>query len=288
MPTSTYSHIPTVVRYLQKVMPSSILDIGLGNGKMGFIARDFLDVMLGERYRREDWKIKIDGIEIFSDYIQEHQRAIYNEIYLGDAFEVINGLGIYDLIILGDVLEHFQKEKAWQFLDKCIAHCNNSIILNIPLGEKWTQPAVYGNPNEEHRSFWSYEEFEPFVADKEFFLFEGIGYYGCLLIKKEDYMHYRVRETADAMFSEGRTDEAISYMLLSLSKMTLDIKSEYVLIDLLLKEHRIKDAMERLEMLVKIFPEEALRNYLEQLQAIVRIGGKSNSAEADKPSQNRQ
>jgi hypothetical protein len=58
MPTSTYSHIPTVVRYLQKVKPSSILDIGLGNGKMGFIARDFLDVMLGEKHRREDWKIK--------------------------------------------------------------------------------------------------------------------------------------------------------------------------------------------------------------------------------------
>jgi 2-polyprenyl-3-methyl-5-hydroxy-6-metoxy-1,4-benzoquinol methylase len=94
------------------VKPSSILDIGLGNGKMGFIARDFLDVMLGEKHRREDWKIKIDGIEIFSDYIQEHQRAIYNEIYLGDALEVIDALGSYDLIILGDVLEHFQKEKA--------------------------------------------------------------------------------------------------------------------------------------------------------------------------------
>jgi len=276
MPTSTYSHIPTVVLYLQKVMPSSILDIGIGNGKMGFIARDFLDVMLGERYRREDWKIKIDGIEIFSDYIQEHQRAIYNEIYPGDAFEVIDKLKSYDLIILGDVLEHLPKEKAWQFLDKCIAHCNNSIILNIPLGEKWTQPAVYGNPHEEHRSFWKYEEFESFVSDKELFLFEGIGYYGCLLIKKEDYIHHRIREAADAIFSEGRAEEAISYMASSLSKITLNINSEYVLIDLLLKEHRIKDAIERLKILVGVFPEdESVKNYLEQLQAIDKTGNKN-------------
>ena len=270
MPTSTYSHIPTIIQYLQKVMPFSILDIGLGNGKMGFIARDFLDVMLGERYRREDWKIKIDGIEIFSDYIQEHQRAIYNEIFIGDAFDVIDTLGSYDVIIIGDVLEHFQKEKARHFLDKCITHCNNFIILNIPLGEKWTQPVIYGNPHEEHRSFWSYEEFEPFITDKELFLFEGIGYYGCLLIKKEDYIHHHLREIVDAMFAEGRGAEAISYMVLSLTKMPPDIKSEFVLIDLLLKENRIKYAIERLKMLVKIFPEEkAVSNYIESLEKIL-------------------
>lgn len=212
MPTSTYSHIPTVVRFLQKLRPSSILDIGVGNGKMGFIARDFLDVMLGERYRKEDWKVRIDGIEVFHGYIQEYQRAIYDNIYIGDAFEVIDTVDTYDLIILGDVLEHFEKEKGWQFLDKCIVHCDNSMILNIPLGEKWTQPAVYGNPYEEHLSFWSYEEFKFFVTYKELFLFEGIGHYGCLLVKKQDYAHHRIRVKAEALYKEGKVKEAISYL----------------------------------------------------------------------------
>ncbi len=83
MPTSTFSHIPTFCLFLQKTKPESFLDIGLGNGKMGFIARDWLDVMHGRRYRKKDWKVKIDGIEIFPDYIQAHQKAIYDNIYLG-------------------------------------------------------------------------------------------------------------------------------------------------------------------------------------------------------------
>lgn len=269
MPTSTYSHIPTVVRFLQIAMPSSILDIGLGNGKMGFIARDFLDVMLGQRHRKEDWKVKIDGIEVFPEYIQNHQKAIYNHIYIGDAFEVIDSLGDYDLIILGDVLEHFKKEKAWQFFDKCAVHCNSYLVLNIPLGEKWTQPAIYGNPYEEHLSFWSYEYFETFVADKELFNFPDIGYYGCLLIKKDDYIHYRIRERADALYSEGRAEEAISYMIASLYEIAPDLKSELVLVDLLLKEKRIEEAIERLRLVVEVFPEEpSARYYLETVKSI--------------------
>ena len=269
MPTSTYSHIPTVIRFLQMVMPSSILDIGLGNGKMGFIARDFLDVMLGGRYKKGDWEIKIDGIEIFPEYIQEHQKAIYNDIYIGDAFEVIDRLGKYDLIIIGDVLEHFKKEKARQFLDKCAAHCNSYLILNIPLGEKWTQPAVYGNPYEEHISFWDHEEFEPFIFEKELFCFPCIGDYGCFLIKVENYILYRIREDADILFSEGKRHEAIAYMIESLSKLPPDIKSEYVLVDLFLKELRIKDAIERLKGVVDAFPEEpSVKTYLETLNNI--------------------
>ncbi len=271
MPTSTYSHIPAVVRFLQKVLPSSILDIGIGNGKMGFIARDFLDVMLGERYSRKDWKILIDGIEVFSDYIQEHQRAIYNNIYIGDALDVIDKCNKYDLIILGDVLEHLQKEKAWQFLDKCIDHCSNSIILNIPLGERWTQPEIYGNPYERHLSFWSYEEFEPFVTDKELYEFKGIGYYGCLLIKREDYIHHNIRKTVDWMYSEGKHDEAISYMIKSLVNISPDISSEYLLVDLLLKRNRFKDAVKRLKAIVETFPEEeSAKCYLEQINNIVK------------------
>lgn len=268
MPTSTYSQIPTVVRFLRMVMPSSILDIGLGNGKMGFIARDFLDVMLGGRHRREHWQVRIDGIEIFPEYIQEHQKAIYDDIYIGDAFEVIDRLGKYNLIIIGDVLEHFKKEKAWQFLDKCTTYCNY-LIINIPLGEKWTQPAVYGNPHEEHISFWEHEEFEPFIIEKELFCFPGIGDYGCFLIKVENYILYRIREEADILFSEGKRREAIAYMIESLSKLPPDIRSEYVLVDLLLKELRIKDAIERLKVVVDAFPEESsLLYYIETLKDI--------------------
>lgn len=104
MPTSTYEQITAVVRYLERVMPMTILDVGLGNGKLGFIARDLLDVMHGQRYKRDEWLVRVDGIEAFPDYVQAHQRAIYDDIYTGDAFNVIDNLGTDEVILIGDVL----------------------------------------------------------------------------------------------------------------------------------------------------------------------------------------
>jgi hypothetical protein len=191
MPTSPYAHIQTFVDYLLETRPTSILDIGLGNGKLGFVARDLLDVMLGERYRREQWQVRIDGIEVFPDYIQNHQRDIYDHIHIGDAFETIAQLGNYEMIFVGDVLEHFEKPKAWEFLDRCITHTDKHLILNLPLGPEWEQPAIYENPFEQHRSVWSWPELEPFTWKYKFFdIFPGR--YSCLLIRKDDYIDYKI------------------------------------------------------------------------------------------------
>jgi hypothetical protein len=190
MPTSPFGHIECFVRFLVMSKPSSLLDVGLGNGKLGFIARDVLDVMLGQRYRREHWKIRLDGIEIFPDYIQDHQRAIYDNIYLGDAFALIDALKTYDVIVLGDVLEHFEKAKAIAFLDKCVSHANKYLILGVPLTGGWKQPAIYGNPYEEHRSTWNYDEFKSLACAHEVFNYSP-GPYGAFLIKKEDYLSHR-------------------------------------------------------------------------------------------------
>jgi len=189
MPTSPYSQIDTVVYFLHKLMPSSMLDIGVGNGKMGFVARDSLDVMLGGRFRREAWQIRIDGIEIFAPYIQDHQKAIYDTIHIGDVLKIIGNLPAYDLIIISDVLEHFEKEKARLLLDRCAARTKH-IMLNIPLSETWTQEDIYGNPHERHLSFWSRDDFLPFVCAKAFFSFD-IGEYGGFLIDTGDYIAYR-------------------------------------------------------------------------------------------------
>jgi hypothetical protein len=97
------------------------------------------------------------------------------------------------MIVLGDVLEHFEKNQARQFLDKCVVHTNRHLIVCIPLGEKWTQEAIYGNPYERHLSFWSFEEFEPFISNYKIFQYPP-GPYGAFLIKKEDYIDYKTKK----------------------------------------------------------------------------------------------
>jgi hypothetical protein len=186
VPTSPYGHIEAFTVFLMQSRPGSILDIGLGNGKLGFVARDLLDVMLNESYRKADWKVRIDGIEVFGAYIQDHQRAIYNHILIGDAYDLVDTLGTYDMIILGDVLEHFPKERALAFLDKCAAHAAKNLVVFIPLGNSWKQPAIYGNPFETHRSAWFFDEFKPF--SKRYALYNyPVGPYGAFLIDRDDY-----------------------------------------------------------------------------------------------------
>jgi hypothetical protein len=253
---------------LLHVRPASILDVGLGNGKLGFIARDFLDVMMGEKYRREEWKTKIDGIEVFENYIQEHQRAIYDDIFIGDAFDVIDTVGQYDMVILGDVLEHFKEDRAWQFLDKCASHCDRYMILNIPLGDKWIQPAIYGNPNEEHLSYWSFDQFSPFVEIYELHDMPELGKYACMLIRRDDYIVYRTAVKACEILSAEGMEKAFEYFDLMISGLGKDIKNEYVFVDSLVNSDRMQEAINRLKNIVRQYPDEAqVKIYLDNLKA---------------------
>ncbi len=186
MPTSPWHHIPVFTDYLFEIKPASILDIGLGNGKLGFVARDLLDVMYAERYLRTQWQLKLDGIEIFPDYIQDHQRAIYNEIYIGNALEILDDLGSYDLIVLGDVLEHFERGDGWKLLEKCFAHCSRAVLVMVPLMYGWKQPAIYGNPNERHLASWLPGDLTPF-SSKYAILFFKAGPYGIFLMPKANF-----------------------------------------------------------------------------------------------------
>lgn len=187
MPTSPYSHIISLVEYLYAVRPKSILDVGLGNGKLGFIARDFLDVMLGGQFHKSQWHLQLDGIEVYKDYIQAHQEAIYDDIFIGDAFDVIDRLGRYDMILMGDVLEHFEKQRGLEFLDKCIHHVDKAIGLFIPLGDGWSQEDIYGNPYEIHQSSWQIDEFLPLCIRHQIYEY-GPGNYGAFLIEKDKYI----------------------------------------------------------------------------------------------------
>ena len=212
MPTSVYHNLIAICELISEVSPCSMLDIGVGNGRIGFLARDLLDVM----HQPEQWTRRIDGIEIFPDYIQDHQRSIYDSIHLGNAREVIETLGCYDLVYIGDVLEHFEKEEGWAMLDQCALHASRFIGVAIPLGDGWEQEAVFGNIHEEHKAVWEREEFEPFASRQ--WLFNGPDgsgacRYGVFLIEPNEYRHFRARVIADELAAAARGEEAHALLL---------------------------------------------------------------------------
>ena len=130
----------------------SVLNIGVGFGKFGFLAREYTDVRLGRYF---NWKTRIDGIEIFEKYITQLQREIYDNIYIGDAIDILPTLGRYDMIICSDVLEHFSKQDGTVLLDLIKDRCKFAMIVT-PV-TVLHQEALYNNEHERHISAWSKE-----------------------------------------------------------------------------------------------------------------------------------
>src|SRR5205814_7486601 len=128
MPSSRPNTIPTVIHLVRQLKPQSILDVGVGFGKWGHLFREYTDIVEAERdpgrYERKNWQVKIDGIEGHAGYLTDMHRYLYNEIHLGDACELIKKLTSYDLIFMGDVIEHFEKQTGLQLLRDAFDRCN--------------------------------------------------------------------------------------------------------------------------------------------------------------------
>ena len=79
MPSSSSDYISAVVNIMRLINPSTMLDIGIGFGKYGFLAREYLELWDGrDKHKREDWKRTIDGIEAFEEYINPAIEYIYD------------------------------------------------------------------------------------------------------------------------------------------------------------------------------------------------------------------
>jgi len=129
----------------------------VGFGKYGFLAREYLDVYPGHGEYGE-WRRRIDGIEAFAKYLTPVHNYIYNNVYVGDAVEVLARLQTrYELILLIDVLEHFDTARGQQLLRLCQEKGDNLVISTpIDIGE---QGAHFHNTLETHRSQWRPRDF---------------------------------------------------------------------------------------------------------------------------------
>jgi SAM-dependent methyltransferase len=110
-----------------------ILDVGAGCGT-------YSDLLKPLGYEN------IDCVEVFEDYIHKFNlNNKYNNVYLGDITKLDIDFSKYDLIILGDVLEHIDLPDAKILLNK-IGDVNTiiGVPFNSPQGEH------FGNLNEIH------------------------------------------------------------------------------------------------------------------------------------------
>jgi hypothetical protein len=162
MPISRCDNIPWVIEDVISHDYKTILDVGVGFGMWGTLFRAFTDIRLSEidSTRYERWQTQIDGIEIFDRYGNSNWNN-YNKIYHGDAIKIMSEIIAegkkYDLVYLGDIIEHFSKEEGKKLLDLAI-QLGKKVIITTPR-EFRKQEGVLSNEKERHLSFWDDSDF---------------------------------------------------------------------------------------------------------------------------------
>lgn len=186
MGTSNWQNIPFCVEVLMKIAPRRVLDVGVGFGRWGIIVREFCENWYG-RELQKDWEIYIEGIEAFPKCITDYHHQFYDKIHIGDAAEIVPTLeGQWDVIIFGDVLEHFTKEDGLKLLNYSL-NISDYVMVNVPLGHEWLQDEKYNNPYERHLSKWTAEEFQTFALRRQGLFLDYIGRpFGSFVLSKHD------------------------------------------------------------------------------------------------------
>jgi 2-polyprenyl-3-methyl-5-hydroxy-6-metoxy-1,4-benzoquinol methylase len=151
MPIGSWSAYQRVIQGILATNPSSVLDIGIGFGMNGCGIRNWLDLGV-------DFKTKLVGIEAFPHY-RNPAWALYDDVILGDVTKIIDTVGDFDLIVITDVIEHFDKEDGIKLLEKLKTKCRKGVIVSTP--SVWIEQGdAYGNVYETHRSLWTVKDFK--------------------------------------------------------------------------------------------------------------------------------
>jgi SAM-dependent methyltransferase len=111
---------------------STILDVGCGHGFYIKLLKDYFT--------------KFDAVEVWQPYIEEYKlEEMYDNVYnvniLDFEFEY------YDIIIMGDILEHLSREDAVNILNKLKNKCEELVVV-VPY--YLPQNEVFGNKYEIH------------------------------------------------------------------------------------------------------------------------------------------
>lgn len=156
MPTSHFQQLNEIMRLVMVCKPKSVLDIGVGFGKYGVLCREYLELWSG--YNREE--VRLDGIEVFQKYLSPLHDHVYDQIFVGNALDVLLRSRYYNIVLLIDVLEHCDFADGLKLLTMCRNVADN-VLISTPKEFKPQNPE-FGNEFEIHRSYWELSDFDSF------------------------------------------------------------------------------------------------------------------------------
>lgn len=143
MPTSSTEGKEWLVPRILAELPGSVLDVGAGAGTYSKLLH------------AAPAGTKVTALEIYRPYVAEFGlHDIYDRVIVADVRR--RKLAGYDVIILGDIIEHMSEEDAAKVWVKARKAARKAVFASIPLGVH-PQDAVNGNEHECHVSSWTNE-----------------------------------------------------------------------------------------------------------------------------------
>jgi hypothetical protein len=141
-----------------------VLDIGPGSG-------NYFDLLNchGEYHGWGEPNKYLDvywlAVEIYEPYINRFNlRAKYDSIIIADAYDIDwNDLGQFDVIFLGDVLEHMVEERGREVIRQSVDH-SKWVVISLPIID-YPQGCEYGNIHETHVEQYSPQRMKELLKD---------------------------------------------------------------------------------------------------------------------------
>jgi hypothetical protein len=161
MASSFASQIPIIIDIIRQIHPKTILDIGKGFGKYGFLIHEYVGIdntrKLNPSISMKDHSdIRIDAVEVDPDLMLPHLNLFYNKIFEGDVLKIYQDLPSYDLVMMIDIIEHINKAEALRMLEYFLS--KKSMVL-IATPEKFFEQHLYESEFENHVSHWTVKDF---------------------------------------------------------------------------------------------------------------------------------
>jgi len=159
MPTSVEEGKDWTLDKIKSLPHDYVLDIGPGAGRYADLLRDTGAV--------------VDAVEVWEPYVAQFGlTSKYNHVYVTDFLEFATDTR-YDIVIMGDVLEHFEESDALKALDLARS-IGKYVIISTPTVD-WPQGPYEGNHFESHLSQFYWEDLIKFPGYLDGKNFKEVG-----------------------------------------------------------------------------------------------------------------
>jgi 2-polyprenyl-3-methyl-5-hydroxy-6-metoxy-1,4-benzoquinol methylase len=151
MPYSDNENKQVAKDWYEQIKPKRVLDIGPGEGTYQILMND----------SAAHWT----AVEAWGTYVNQFNlKEKYDEVVVADVTYLdFDKLDHFDLIIIGDCIEHIAKDKAKLLILEMLKHTDH-LLISFPVIHLDQEPWE-GNYFEEHIGHWHYDEMAEFLGD---------------------------------------------------------------------------------------------------------------------------